>query len=152
MNDRMLPILIRVATRADLAEILDLYRRSGLDREGGMTPGEADGVFSRFQGYPYYKLYVACLGDRVAGTFALLVMDNLAHHGASSAIVEDVAVDPQEQGRGIGRAMMNFARDISRDKGCYKLVLSSNQSREEAHAFYESIGFERHGFSFRVQP
>jgi hypothetical protein len=29
-------------------------------------------------------------------------------------------------------------------------VLSSNARREEAHAFYESLGFARHGFSFRV--
>ena len=37
-----------------------------------------------------------------------------------------------------------------REKDCYKLVLSSNARRERAHAFYESLGFERHGFSFRV--
>ena len=29
-------------------------------------------------------------------------------------------------------------------------MLSSNAKRERAHAFYESLGFERHGFSFRV--
>jgi GNAT superfamily N-acetyltransferase len=45
---------------------------------------------------------------------------------------------------------MQFAVDRSREKGCYKLMLSSNAKRERAHAFYESLGFERHGFSFRV--
>ena len=38
-----------------------------------------------------------------------------------------------------------------RAKGCYKLVLSSNAKRERAHAFYESLGFERHGYSFRIE-
>jgi len=28
-------------------------------------------------------------------------------------------------------------------------MLSSNAKREDAHAFYESLGFVRHGFSFR---
>ena len=46
--------------------------------------------------------------------------------------------------------MMQFALDLCRAKGCYKLMLSSNAKREHAHAFYESLGFERHGFSFRV--
>ena len=53
--------------------------------------------------------------------------------------------------RGIGQAMMRFRhRARAADKGCYKLVLSSNAKRERAHAFYESLGFERHGYSFRV--
>jgi hypothetical protein len=34
--------------------------------------------------------------------------------------------------------------------GCYKLALSSNERREAAHAFYDSLGFQRHGFSFVV--
>ena len=152
MNVMTPPVLIRMATREDLPAVLELYRESGLDQDGGMTPGEADIGYARFAAYPNYKLYVACLGDKVVGTFALLIMDNLAHHGTPSGIVEDVAVDPQTQGRGIGKVMMRFARDVCRDKGCYKLSLTSNQVRERAHAFYEAIGFERHGYSFRVTP
>ena len=77
-------------------------------------------------------------------------MDNLGHCGTPSAVVEDVVVAAQAQGRGIGKAMMAFARERCREKGCYKLVLSSNAKRESAHAFYESIGFARHGYSFRL--
>jgi GNAT superfamily N-acetyltransferase len=46
--------------------------------------------------------------------------------------------------------MMAFARERCREKRCYKLVLSSNAKRESAHAFYESLGFARHGYSFRL--
>ena len=46
--------------------------------------------------------------------------------------------------------MMEFALERCRQKGCYKLVLSSNAKRTRAHAFYELLGFERHGYSFRV--
>ena len=152
MSDMTTPVLIRMATHEDLPAVLELYQQAGLDRDGGMTSQEAGLVFMRFAAYPNYKLYVACLVDKVVGTFALLIMDNLAHHGTPSGIVEDVAVDPHMQGRGIGKAMMRFARDVCREKGCYKLSLTSNQVRERAHAFYEAIGFERHGYSFRVTP
>ena len=30
-------------------------------------------------------------------------------------------------------------------------MLSSNLKKIEAHAFYESLDFEKHGFSFRVE-
>ena len=46
------------------------------------------------------------------------------------------------------RAMMEHAREACRKAGCYKLALSSNLRREDAHKFYDSLGFERHGFSF----
>lgn len=152
MNDRAPLMYIRTAVRDDLPAVLDLYRRAGLDHDAGMRPAEASVVFARFAAYPCYRLYVACIDEAVVGTFALLIMDNLAHHGAPSGIVEDVAVDPLAQGKGVGAAMMRHAREICRGKSCYKLVLSSNQVREDAHSFYEAIGFERHGYSFRVQP
>ncbi len=86
----------------------------------------------------------------MVGTFALLIMDNLGHLGAPSALVEDVAVDPAAQGHGIGKAMMRHAMALAAESGCYKLALSSNLKREKAHAFYDSLDFERHGFSFRM--
>jgi GNAT superfamily N-acetyltransferase len=63
-------------------------------------------------------------------------------------VVEDVAVLPSMQGKGIGRVMMEHARSECRRAGCYKLALSSNLKRTDAHRFYDSLGFERHGFSF----
>ena len=38
----------------------------------------------------------------------------------------------------------------ARTRGCYKLALSSNARRADAHRFYEALGFERHGLSFAV--
>jgi GNAT superfamily N-acetyltransferase len=62
-----------------------------------------------------------------------------------------VAVAPHWQRRGIGRAMIRQAIEFCRAKGCYKLALSSNVRRGPAHAFYESLGFRRHGYSFTVE-
>jgi GNAT superfamily N-acetyltransferase len=143
-------LVIRPATAADIESVLALYAQPEFDA-GKVLPLEAARqLLERFNDYPDYTLYVAERGGAIVGTFALLVMHNLGHLGAPSAIVEDVAVAPAFQAQGIGKAMMQFALDLCRDKGCYKLVLSSNAKREHAHAFYESLGFERHGFSFRV--
>jgi hypothetical protein len=46
--------------------------------------------------------------------------------------------------------MMKYALRICGEKGCYKAALSSNLKRERAHAFYESLDFERHGYSYRI--
>ena len=111
---------------------------------------EARKLFTRFARYPDYTLYVAEKARHIVGTFALLIMDNIGHLGTPSAIVENVVVAPEMQSGGIGRAMMKFACEQSTKKGCYKIVLSSSTRRERAHAFYESLGFTRHGYSFRL--
>lgn len=46
--------------------------------------------------------------------------------------------------------MMRHALKLAADNGCYKAIVSSNLRRGVAHAFYESLGFERHGYSFRI--
>jgi GNAT superfamily N-acetyltransferase len=143
-------LLIRAATAADLPAVLALYAQPDMDDGDVLLVPEAERLFARFAAYPDYTLYVAEDGSRIVGTFALLVMDNLGHRGAPSAIVEDVMVAPDVQGGGVGRRMMGFAIERAREKGCYKLMLSSNLKRERAHAFYEKLGFTRHGYSFRV--
>ena len=146
------PVHIRPAQSTDLPGVLRLYGQPGLD-DGAVLPiAEAERMLARFASYPDYALYVAELEGEIVGTFALLIMDNLAHMGTPSGVVEDVVVDAAHQGHGIGRAMMNHAVSVCRRKGCYKMALSSNLKREKAHAFYDSLGFERHGYSFRVNP
>ena len=145
-------LLIREAGEVDLAGVLHLYAQPGLDDGEVLDENDARAVYRRFGRYPNYRLFVAELDGAIAGTFALLIMDNLAHRGAPSGVVEDVVVAAEHQGGGIGRRMMEHARALCREAGCYKMALSSNLKREPAHAFYRSLGFEQHGYSFRVQP
>ena len=46
--------------------------------------------------------------------------------------------------------MMHHAMDEARKTGCYKLQLSSHTRFKDAHAFYDRLGFTRHGYSFYV--
>lgn len=142
---------IRAAEKNDLKKILELYYALTEDPDDKISLQEGREKFAKLKTYPDYNLYVAEYKDEIVGTFALLVMDNLAHRGEPSSIVEDVAIRNDMQGKGIGKEMMNFAMDMSRKKGCYKMVLSSHLRRENAHRFYESLGFKKHGYSFVVE-
>jgi GNAT superfamily N-acetyltransferase len=147
----MKAIKIREAAEADLPAVLALYGHPEIDGCDLLTVDEARQVFRRFRSYPNYRLFVACDEKKVIGTFALLIIDNLAHHGALSGLVEDVVVSADCQYQGIGKRMMRFAIDECRRAGCYKMALSSSMKRAAAHRFYESLGFEKHGFSFLIK-
>jgi GNAT superfamily N-acetyltransferase len=141
---------IRAATEADLPSILALY----VDVEDGgpvLSIEEARSIFVRMKNYPGYTIYVAILDGLIVGTFELLIMDNLAHMGAPSGVLEDLVVHRDWRGKGFGRQMVRFAMDRCRERSCYKLALSSNLKREAAHRFYDGLGFQRHGYSFVVE-
>jgi GNAT superfamily N-acetyltransferase len=143
-------IEIRTATENDLQDILNLYAQPEMDNGRVLSIADAQKIFNRIKKYPNYSVYVALMNNVIAGTFALLIMDNLAHIGTPSGIVEDVAVCQNNHGKGIGKKMMQFAMQKCKEFGCYKLILSSNVKREKAHQFYESLGFKQHGISFHV--
>ena len=106
---------------------------------------------ARIQSYPDYRLYVVIRdGGPPLGTYVLLVMDNIAHDGRPLAIVEQVVVTQEQKGKGLGKFMMQHAMDEARKVGCYKLQLSSHTRFKDAHAFYDRLGFIRHGYSFYV--
>ena len=144
-------IAIRLATTDDLPAVLDLYLKAGIDHGSTITLTEAEQWFQTLQRYPNYHLWVAYDADILVGTFTLLIMDNLNHHGCPSGIVEGVAVAPDWQGQGMGKRMMEKAIALCREAGCYKMALSTNLRRTDAHAFYEALGFEKHGYSYRIE-
>lgn len=85
---------IREAADADLPEILNLHAQLDLQPSQGLFLEEAQKIWDRIKSYPDYRIYVATCDGHIIGTFALLVMDNLAHQGVPSAILEDVVVSP----------------------------------------------------------
>ncbi len=150
MNETRDQTLIRVATEADLPAVLHLYSQLGMDDGMALTLETAKEIFNRMKAYPDYMLYVAVEGEAVVGVFALLIMDNLGHKGAPSGVVEDVVVHEDWRGKGVGLTMMDEAMKLCAAKGCYKLALTTNKSRHRTCLFYETLGFDLHGFSYSV--
>jgi GNAT superfamily N-acetyltransferase len=52
------------------------------------------------------------------------------------AWVEDLAVDPERRSQGIGKALLDAAKDWARERGATHLELDSAETRADAHRFY----------------
>lgn len=57
------------------------------------------------------------------------------------AIIEDVVVDEQSRGQGVGRALNEVALELARDAGAVTVDLTSRPSREAANRLYLLLGF-----------
>jgi GNAT superfamily N-acetyltransferase len=53
------------------------------------------------------------------------------------AWLEDLAVHPERRSEGIGRALLDAAKDWARERGATHLELDSGDARADAHRFYE---------------
>ena len=54
-----------------------------------------------------------------------------------------LAVDPQAQGEGAGRALVEICLGRARSTGRRRLILHSTQAMTAAQSLYRSLGFER---------
>ena len=84
---------------------------------------------------------VATEDGAVVGLCQVIVMRHFQHAGGLCAELESVHVREDRRGRGIGGALLQAAEVLARERGCYRVQLTSNLARADAHRFYEAHGF-----------
>jgi GNAT superfamily N-acetyltransferase len=134
----------RRAQRADLPRLLELLAddRLGKNREGvGSDDPAYIRAFDTIDRDPNQQLLLAELDDRVVGMLQITFIPGLSRRGAWRANIEAVRVDSSLRGRGIGVWLMTRALDIARKRGCKLAQLTSDKQRDEAHRFYDKLGF-----------
>lgn len=62
---------------------------------------------------------------------------------ALRAWIEDVIVDDNQRGQGIGEALTRHALEVAKAAGATTVDLTSRPSREAANRLYQRVGFER---------
>ena len=70
------------------------------------------------------------------------------------AWIEDVVVDEDARGQGVGRLLNERALEIAKDAGAKTVDLTSRPSREAANRLYKRIGFEQRDtnvYRYKVQ-
>lgn len=90
---------------------------------------------------------VATDGDQIIGMCGLSTMVTV-HRPAPVGRISVMIVDEAFRGRGIGALLVAEAEKRLAGRGCKIVEVTSNQRRERAHGFYETLGYERTSFRF----
>lgn len=77
--------------------------------------------------------------DRILGCCMLVEEDQ------KTVRLRQMAVPNDLQGKGIGRALMQFAENLARDRGFKKITM---HARKNAVGFYEKMGYRKKGREF----
>jgi GNAT superfamily N-acetyltransferase len=142
----MAELIFRTATRSDLPAILELLVDDDISRSrGGAVPEDTDAAywaaFEAIDADSRNELIVADVGGTVVGTCQLTFTPSLSRRGAERMTIEAVRVRSELRGGGVGRAMMAWALDRARERGCGLAQLTTDKRRTHAQRFYASLGF-----------
>ena len=107
-------------------------------------------VFAEMDSLPGYELLVAEDSGEIKGTTVLTILPGFAHGISPFAVIEYMVVDRTWRRKGIGRLLMEYCIHRAKEAGCYKIMLTSDNRRTEAHEFYRSLGFEASAHGFRL--
>jgi GNAT superfamily N-acetyltransferase len=91
--------------------------------------------------------FVAEDADRIIGLCTVYRDIDSVRFG-QRAWVEDLAVDPDARSEGIGRRLLDAAKDWAREHGASHLELESGLPRTDAHRFYDREGAASRSYSF----
>ena len=142
-------MLFRIAERADVPAVLALLADDDISRERGFgTAPVAEDVdaatwaaFEEIDADANNDLLVADDDSEIVGTCQLTFTPGLSRGGARRMTIEAVRVRADRRGSGLGRAMMAYALEQARARGCRVAQLTTDKRRTEAHRFYERLGF-----------
>ena len=85
------------------------------------------------------QLFLARDAEGILGMLSLVVFSIPT---GNKAWVEDVVVDEDARGKGVGKLLMNYAMETAETLGAKSVDLTSRPSREAANKLYQAIGFQ----------
>ncbi|MFE7335533.1 GNAT family N-acetyltransferase [Streptomyces griseus] len=143
---------IRPVAPDDLAAVVAMLADDplGAQRESpdDLTPYRE--ALQRLADDPNQHVVVAVREDRVVGTLQLTIVPGLSRRGATRSIIEGVRIHGDERGSGLGTQLIQWAMDESRRQNCQLVQLTSDVTREDAHRFYERLGFTASHVGFKL--
>ena len=83
----------------------------------------------------------AKVNGEIVGTCTIAICPNLSWTGRPYAMIENVIVAKEYRMKGIGKALLNEAKKMAKEAGCYKIALMTGSQRKESFKFYEALGF-----------
>jgi hypothetical protein len=128
----------------DVEDVVALWEKCGLTRPWNDPHGDI--TFAR------KSENATLLAGRLNG---VMVASAMAGHDGHRGTVYYVSVDPDLQGKGLGRAIMAAAEDWLRARGVWKLNLMVRADNAPVTDFYSALGYDREervNFSKWIDP
>jgi ribosomal protein S18 acetylase RimI-like enzyme len=145
-NEQLLDLTIRAAEMNDAAALAQLmcelgYETMKSEMQMRLKPIATD---------ERLRTFVAVCDGQMCGMIGTLTYPSYEHNDPSGRIVA-LVIKSSMRRRGIGRALITTAEKDFAQRGIRRIALNTRLAREDAHKFYESLGYERNGWRYLKQ-
>jgi ribosomal protein S18 acetylase RimI-like enzyme len=143
---------IRRATFADVPAIIALLADDeiGASRETPHDRAPYEESFAAIAADQNQLLVVGERAGQIVATMQLTFIPGLSRRGTWRAQIEGVRVASSARGGGLGEDLMQWAIEQARSRGCAIVQLTSDARRQDAHRFYERLGFTASHTGFKL--
>jgi GNAT superfamily N-acetyltransferase len=147
-------LIIRSAEPPDVPRLVELLRAGALDGPDRSTvPGPGLEGFraglADIRSTPGNDVLVAEVDGEVVGMCQVIMFRHFHHQGGRCAELESMHVLPRMRSQGVGGRLLEAAVATAEQAGCYRIQLTSNRRRTDAHRFYQRHGFEPSHVGFK---
>ena len=129
--------VIRRARASDAREVARLYAQLVSNPALSVLPER----LADLEGSAQAALFVADGGERLSGTVLVGLCPDVMFGHQPFAVVENIVVDIDARGRGVGAALLREVDRFCLAADCSKIMLLSALGRPGAHAFFERLGY-----------
>ncbi|MBM7767637.1 GNAT family N-acetyltransferase [Glutamicibacter nicotianae] len=148
--------LLREAKAVDLGQIIALMADDDIRRAEHQGAEEDTEQYlhalNQIDADPAHSLIVVEAQDgTLVGTMQLTILPGLARRGTTRMQIEAVRVTSALRGRGLGTAMIRWAISEAENKKVQLVQLTSDAQRDDAHRFYEALGFTASHVGFKMR-
>ena len=141
----MSELIIRKIIESDLEngflESLDNLRQAS-----NLEQNSVKNILKKILENENHIIHVAELNGKIVGSTTLLIEQKFIHEGGFVGHIEDVVVNKEFEGRGIGMKLVLSLLDVAKEKKCYKTILNCE---DKLIPFYEKIGFKQKSTEMR---
>jgi ribosomal protein S18 acetylase RimI-like enzyme len=141
-----MPLKIRDAKLSDSSALAKLMRELGY----ATTSPEMRERLRLVVSDARFRTFVGEIESDVCGMIGTFVRPSYEHNDLSGRIVALVTSSTVRR-MGIGRALVAAAERDFAQRGIERVAVNTRLSRQDAHKFYEALGYERNGWRFVKQ-
>ncbi|WP_195543541.1 GNAT family N-acetyltransferase [Massiliimalia timonensis] len=133
---------IRPANSGDLEKLLELYTHL----HDGTVPAKENNLLDVWEEIlcdRRQKILVIEEAGKLVSSCVLVIVPNLTHGQRPYALVENVVTRRDYRGQGCGSAVLEAAKNLAAECGCYKIMLMTGSKKESTLRFYEKAGYRK---------
>lgn len=133
-------IMVREANKNDLDELLQLY----LYLHEKSIPEDTEHLRNTWENIindSNHHLIVFEVDGKIVSSCVCVIIPNLTRNVRPYAFVENVVTHGDYRKNGYATACLDFAKQIARERNCYKMMLLTGSKEARTLNFYRSAGY-----------